>query len=159
MIINSIYKEGPTQQDGRRYVSETHTDDQGNTYTYEWLGDQNAEAVLQLRSETLNKKLAEKAAALSLVEGTLLPLSKLEFRNLFGLKKQVIDAFNAQFESHPALNDAQKAAIRSGLNDFAESNYIARPFRSDVISLLGLYKALGLLTEQEFLSILEAGNG
>lgn len=173
MIINSTYIEGPDQGDGpetiidgetvrlpgRRYVTETHTDDQGQTYTFEWLGNQDANLVVTLRAENLNKQLQDKAAAMALVEGTMLPLSKLEFRNLFKGKKQAIDAFNAQFESHPALNEAQKSAIRSGLNDFAESNYIARPFRADVIALLNLYNMIGLLTTAEMQAILEVGNG
>ena len=38
MIVSSTYTEGPPQVDGRPHVSELHTDDRGQTYTYEWLG-------------------------------------------------------------------------------------------------------------------------
>lgn len=159
MIVSSTYTEGPAQADGRRYVTEVHILDDGDELKYEWLGDQDARMVMEARVEVLNSQYAAKAASQALVVGSLIPFSKLEFRNLFGAKKKSIDAFNASFELSPLLSAEQKAVVRSGLEDFKESKYIERPFRPDVLMLLGLYQALGLLTAQEVAAITEAGNG
>lgn len=159
MIVTSTFTEGPTQQDGRRYVTEVHTTSEGDELKHQWLGDQDAQMVMDARAAVLNAQYAAKTAAQALVVGSLTPLSKLEFRNLFGAKKVAVDAFNAAFESHPVLTAEQKAVIRSGLEDFKESKYIERPFRADVSMLLGLYQAVGLLTPAEVSAIVGAGNG
>lgn len=159
MIVSSTFTEGPPQADGRRWVRETHTTSDGNELKYEWLGSQDAQMVLDERAAVLNAQYAAREAARALVQGTLIPLSKLEFRNLFGSAKVAIDAFNAGFEGSPLLTVEQKAAIRSGLEDFKEAKYIERPFRPDVLTLIGLYQALGLLTAEQADEVREAGNG
>ena len=63
MIVTSTYTEGPAQVDGRRYVSELHTDDRGQTYTFEWLGDQDAGLVLPDRAAVLSAQIAAQRAA------------------------------------------------------------------------------------------------
>lgn len=159
MIVNSAYTEGPPQADGRRWVRETHITNDGDELKYEWLGTQDAQMVLDERASVLNAQYAASAAARALVQGSLIPLSKLEFRNLFGPAKPAIDAFNAGFEASPLLTAEQKAAIRSGLEDFKEAKYIERPFRPDVLQLLGLYEALGLLSKAQADAVRAAGNG
>lgn len=159
MIVSSSYTEGPPQADGRRWVRETHITIDGDELKYEWLGTQDAQMVLDERGAVLNAQYAARAAARALVQGSLIPLSKLEFRNLFGAAKPAIDAFNAGFEQNQMLTAEQKAAIRSGLEDFKEAKYIERPFRPDVLTLIGLYQALGLLTAEQADEVREAGNG
>lgn len=159
MIVSSTFTEGPSQADGRRWVRETHVTTDGDELKFDWLGTQDAQIVLDERVAVLNAQYAARAAARALVQGSLIPLSKLEFRNLFGSAKVAIDAFNAGFEGSPLLTAEQKAAIRSGLEDFKEAKYIERPFRPDVLQLLGLYEALGLLSKAQADAVRAAGNG
>lgn len=159
-VVASTYTEGPAQVDGRRYVKERHTDDAGRVYEYEWLGSQDAGPVLSARAERLTALLAEQEAAQAQIAGTMLPLTKLKFRELFTTAERMgIDALNAGFESHPSLNDMQKAAIRTGLEDYRMAENIARPFDARVAGLLGLYVALGLLTQARADEVMAAGNG
>lgn len=149
MIVNSTYTEGPLQADGRRYVKETHTDNQGFPYVYEWLGSQDADVVLQARASILNAELQNKQAATELVFGTKLPLTKLEFRKLFSIQERTnIDAFEFSFESNPVLTEEQKALIRTAYNDFKVAQDIAVPFTQDVLDMLDMFMMLGLLTAE-----------
>ena len=159
MIASSTYTEGPPQADGRRWVRESHVTSEGDELKFEWLGTQDAQMVLEERTALLNAQYAARADARALVAGSLIPLSKLEFRNLFGAAKPAIDAFNASYESSTLLTAAQKAAIRSGLEDFREAKYIERPYRADVLGLIGLYEAIGLLTKEQADAVRAAGNG
>lgn len=160
MITQSTYTEGPAQADGRRYVRETHTDDRGRTYDYEWLGDQDAGLVLAARAATLTQQIAAQRAAEALVAGTLLPLTKYQFRQLFtDVERAAIDAFEAGFETNPALTVEQKAAIRTGYKDFNAALAVDRPFVAGVLQMLGLFRSLGLLTAERVAEIVSAGNG
>ena len=159
-IVSSTYTEGPIQVDGRRYVTERHTDDQGNNYEFEWLGEQNAGPVLAARAAVLSQQIAEQRAAIAQVSGTLLPLTKLKFRELFTPAERAgIDAFRAGLESNAALSAGQKASIRTGFTDFDTAQNIVRPFLPPVLQMLGLFVSLGLLTAERSAAIAEAGNG
>lgn len=159
MIVSSSYSEGPVQADGRRYVSEVHTDSTGRTYTYEWLGDQDANAVLQARAETLSADLARKAAAEAVVLGTKTPLTHLEFRRLFHQSElEAVDELNATFESmvfdaDPEANAALKRKIRTAIQTYKMSTYISLNDPATAQGL-GLYVALGILTPQRMGEIL-----
>ena len=160
MIVSSTYTEGPSQQDGRRYVRERHTDDAGQTYEFEWLGSQDAALVLQARAATLTQQITARREADALVTGTLLPLTKLQFRNLFtDVERASIDAFRVGLESNPALTAAQKAGIRTGFTDFDTAQNIVRPFLPPVLAMLDLFVSLGLLTSARRADIVSAGNG
>lgn len=156
-IVDSTYTEGPTQVDGRRWVYERHTTDDGDTLTFDWLGTEVAGLVLASRAQRLNELYAERDAAEALAADTKLPLSKLEFRNLFGAKKPAIDAFNASFESNALLTSEQKAMIRTGLLDFEQAKYVRRPFDPAVAQMVGMYQALGILTAGEATAVLANG--
>ena len=156
-IVESTFTEGPAQVDGRRWVYERHTTDDGDTLTFDWLGKERADLVLASRAQNLNAQYAERDAAEALAAGTQLPYSKLEFRNLFGAKKPAIDAFNASFETNAMLTADQKAMIRTGLLDFEQAKYVRRPFDPAVIQMVGMYQALGLLTAQEASEVLANG--
>lgn len=159
MIVTSSYTEGPLQADSRRWVRETHITDDDDELKYEWLGTQDAQMVLEERIAVLNTQYAARAAARALVQGSLIPLSKLEFRNMFGTAKKAIDEFNAGFEASPLLTAAQKADIRSGLEDYKDARYIERPFLADVLKLIGLYQAIGILSAAQADNVRAAGNG
>lgn len=159
-IVSSTFTEGPTQAGGGRYVKEHHVDEQGRIYDYEWLGAQDAGPVVAARVEVLNAQLAEQADALAQVSGTLLPLTKLKFRELFTFPERVgIDALHAGFESHPGLTAEQKAGLRTGLEDYKMAENIARPFDARVVQMLDMYVAMGLLTAARKAEIVSAGNG
>lgn len=157
-IVSSTYTEGPAQVDGRRYVKERHVDDAGESFEFDWLGDQNAQAVVDARAAKLNTLLADRAAVEAVVSGTRLPLTKYQFRQLFGAKQVAVDTFNATYEANAKLTDQQKALIRTGLKNFEASTAVVRPFVSDVLGMLTLYVALGLLTQAESDAIVEEGN-
>lgn len=160
MIVTSTYTEGPIQADGRRYVKETHTDDQGVQYDYEWLGSQNAETVLQARAQKLNELIKEQRDVEEAINGTMLPLTKLQFRELFTTTERMgIDALHASFESREDISAEHKAAIRTGLEDYRMAQNMKRPFDERVQNMLGLYQAFGLLTAERVAEIMGSGNG
>jgi hypothetical protein len=159
MIVSSAFTEGTVQQDGRRSVREVYTDDLGQLYVYEWLGDEDITQVMTARTDVLNAAIARKRAADVVAANTLLPITRTEFRLLFTLEERyLIDEFNAQFDSNPALSTNQKRAIRTGLQDLQMANLIPRPFSSRVVAMLDLYLALGFLTSQRRSEILAAGS-
>lgn len=160
MIVESTYTEGPTQVDGRRYVKERHVDDRGAIFEHEWLGSQDAGPVLAARAARLSALITEQRDAEALVSGTLLPLTKLKFRELFTQTERAgVDAFEAGLETNPALSTEQRAAIRTGFIDFDNAQNIVRPFLPQVVAMLDLFVSLGLLTTQRRAEIIEAGNG
>lgn len=160
MIVSSTYTEGPPQVDGRRYVSELHTDDRGQTYTYEWLGDQDAAMVLADRAAILSTQIAAQRAAEAVVISTALPLTKYSFRQLFTFTERVAaDELEANLEQHPGLTNEQRAVIRTGLKDFNAAQDVARPFLPDVLQMLDLFVSLGILTPERKAQIVSAGNG
>jgi hypothetical protein len=160
MIIESTFTEGPTQVDGRRYVRERHVDDRGVIYEHEWLGDMDASMVMTSRVAVLNSLIADQRAAEALVSGTLLPLTKLKFRELFTqVERTSIDAFRNSLETNPLLTAQQKADIRTGFIDFDNAQNIVRPFLPQVVAMLDLFVSLGLLSSQRRAEIIEAGNG
>ena len=160
MIISSTYTEGPQQVDGRRYVSELHTDDRGQTYAYEWLGSQDAGLVVADRASVLSAQIAAQRAAEAVVFGTVLPLTKYQFRQLFTFSERVaVDALRAGIETHPGLTDEQRSMIRTGFNDLDAAQDVARPFLPDVLTMLDLFVSLGILTTERKAQIVSAGNG
>lgn len=147
MIVSSTYTEGPAQVDGRRYVTERHTDDEGREHKFEWLGDQDAALVLTARAERLNALIAEKRAAQLVVAGTRLPMTKWEFRQIFTAEERAMaDAFEAGLEANPALDATTKAAIRTGFKDFNASQGVNVPFVPAVHQMLGLFVGVGILS-------------
>lgn len=158
-VTSSTHTEGQPEADGRTLVRETHTTDDGEAITFEWLREgQDISLVLQARADELNRQYEAKEAAEAVIVGTRIPLSRYEFRQLFGDKRVAIDAFNAAFESHPGLTTEQKALIRTGLEDFRQVAYIRRPFEASVLQMVGLYESLGLLTQAEADTIRAAGS-
>lgn len=141
----SSYTEGPLQQDGRRYVKETHIDDNGTVYEYEWLGSQDAQPVVDARAVKLIELLHVEAQAQAFVADTKLPLTKLKFERLFSdAEWAAAQVFNATFEANEYLSDAQKLAIKRGLNDYriAVDVSLTDP---GTIAIVTLYEAFGVI--------------
>lgn len=149
MIVSSTFTEGPAQVDGRRYVTEVHTDDAGKTYAFEWLGDQDASLVLAARAERLNALIAEQRAAQLVVAGTRLPMTKWEFRQIFTAEERAAaDFFETTIETNPALDAFTRAAVRTGFKDFHASQGVNVPFLPAVNQMLYLFVSVGVLTEE-----------
>lgn len=80
------------------------------------------------------------------IEGSAVrAFDKIDWRRQFtGTEQELIDEFNATFESNPMLTEDQKRKIRTGLEDYKAAPVV----RSDdpkVPVMLGLYVALGIL--------------
>lgn len=145
-IVSSTFYESLPEPDGRRSVKETYTLGDGTVLEYSWLGAQDIALVMQARQETLLRLLKDREDALALVQGTELPLSKLEFRRKFTLlERQAIDTFNLKFETIPEVPEQYKAALRTIQKDFegAGAIHLKNP---DTIAALELYVILGLLS-------------
>lgn len=147
MIVTSTYTAGDVQADGRRYVRETHTLDDGKTVDFDYLADDTIDpsTVMAARAARLNAEIAAQDSALMIASGGAMPLTKLQFRRLFTTAEQkAIDRFNVQFEAHPALTVDQKDDIRTGLENYraAESVSLAD---SATIQAVQTYEALGLI--------------
>jgi hypothetical protein len=79
------------------------------------------------------------------VEAIPFVMTKRAFRLRFTYAERLqCDAFNATFESNPALSDELKAAIRTGLADYAVAEEIDLNDPS-VGQMLSMYEQLGLI--------------
>lgn len=70
-IISSAHTVGHPQVDGRRYVTESHTDDAGGVHPVEYLAAVNADyvALRDARAVQINEQLAEAEALALLNDG------------------------------------------------------------------------------------------
>lgn len=154
MILTSIFTEGPTQHDGRRYVNETHTAENGQVFTYSWLGDEDATMVLNARVVGLNNLLKMQDSAQAVVNGARLPISKLDFRNRFSAEDQEnIDAFNATFETNANLTPDQIKQIRTANINFNNANSVNLNDQQTIRGVY-LYVAHGLISTNDAEAIL-----
>ena len=147
-IITSTIIATRPQADGRAYITERHTDHNGNTYDHEYLADAglDTDTVMQLRAQNIGVQIDAREAAEAAAANFVLPVSKVAWRRRFTAAEQdAIDAFNeGGYLTHPALDEATKGAIRRGLVLYAATTWI-NPLDPDTQALLGLYTALGLL--------------
>ena len=147
-IISSTIIATRPQVDGRAYVTERHTDHNGNAYDHEYLADVGLDTglVMQLRAQNIGMQIDAREAAEVEASRFTLPVSKVAWRRRFTTEEQdSIDAFNeGGYLVHPALDDATKGAIRRGLVLYTETTSV-NPLDPDTQALLGLYTALGLL--------------
>lgn len=146
-IVSSSATAGIPQADGRCYITESHFLSNGEVRTFEYLAGAEVDTalVMQLRAENLAAELAAQEVAAGLATLGETPLTKLEFRRRFSpAEMRRIDAFNAMFESHPALTDEQKADIRTALKNYEVANEV---LLSDPDTQAGvmMYEALGML--------------
>ena len=70
-IVSSTHTVGHPQVDGRRYVTESHTDDAGVVHSVEYLAAVNADyvAIRDARAVQINEQLAEAEAQALLTDG------------------------------------------------------------------------------------------
>ena len=153
-IVESTYtQDAHEQQDGSVYTTERHLDDLGRVMTfgpYLCAPGMDPATVMALRATRINAEFALREAETEASRAGRAPWSKLEFRDQLGAQVEYgMDAFFASFESNPGLTVEQKAAIRTGYRRFEQSHFIERPLRPEVLSMLGLLKLLGLVTQEK----------
>lgn len=148
------------QAGGGRYVVERHIDNLGRTLTFgPWLcvSGMDPAAVMELRATRLNADFALKDAEELEAANGRIPWSKLEFRDQLGAAtEKAMDKFFKTFESNPGLTEDQKDNIRTGWERYKEAHYIQRPLRPEVLGLLGLFKLLGIITQEKIDAIVAA---
>lgn len=157
MILSSEFTDGDVQADGRRYVYERHTFDNGGFVEYTYMADETIDPaiVMAARAARLNAEMAAKEAALMIASDGALPLTKLQFRRLFSADEQkAIDRFNIQFESRSDLTDGQKDSVRSGLENFkvVQDVSLSDPATQQAVMT---YEALGLIAPGRAAEILK----
>lgn len=160
-IVESTYTQDDHEQaGGGRYTTERHVDNLGRPMTfgpYLCADGMDPQAILQARAARLNADFAARDSEANEAAQGRIPWSKLEFRDQLGQQTEVaMDAFFASFQARLDLTDTQKAVIRTGYNRYQEAHYIQRPLRPEVLSLLGLLKSLGLITQERIDAIVAA---
>jgi len=114
-MITSSYRVGPPQVDGGSYVTETHIDNDGTTYSYEWLNDGtlNAQLVLEERALLIETLLAQRAAARAAVVGSEVPLTRHDFKMRFTAAERI--AIRALAKTDPIVEDFLDLLNTSGM--------------------------------------------
>lgn len=129
-VVASTWSEGPAQADGRRYVTERHSTDDGQVLAFEWLGSQDPGPVVAARAEALNAEFAAKAAADALIAGTALPLTRLEFLSRFTVAERVAIRSAAKtdaiIEDFLAMLEAAQSVIPSHPDTVAGVGYLVQ---------------------------------
>jgi len=93
MNLTSTFTVGEPQADGRCYVKETHTADDGRVFSPEYLNDGTLDPqfVMEARAAVILAELDAREAARLAVVGTEVPHKKYDFLNLFSsIERQAI---------------------------------------------------------------------
>lgn len=114
MNIISTYTIGESQADGRRYVKETHTADDGQVVEYEWLSDGSLDPqlVMQERAIIVASVLGAREAARLAVVGTSVPLTRYQFLARFTPAERV--AARELAKTDPIVEDFMEMMKLSG---------------------------------------------
>lgn len=160
-IVESTYKADEHEQaGGGRYVVERHVDNHGRSVTfgpYLLTAGMDPAAVMAARAARLNDEFAARDAEAAEAAQGRTPWSKLEFRNALGSQtEQALDELIATFESNAAFDAATKRQMRTGFARYREALYIERPLRPEVLSMLGLLRTLGLITQERIDAVVAA---
>lgn len=102
MITSSTFSLGPTQADGRQYVSEIHTTADGTSYPYEYLADGklDPQMVMEERAIVINATLRAREAARLAVVGTDVLLTKHQFLSRFTPDERISIRMAARTDEH-----------------------------------------------------------
>ena len=155
-IVSSNYTAGHPQQDGRRFIKESHLLDDGRSVDFEYLADDqvNPAAVMTERASRLSAELQAQDAIIAEASNGSMPLTHRQFRKRLSVAEQLIfDNFDvAEFAtSHPkisALSIEQRANVRTGLATYRDAQDI-RLDDPDTQMLVGMLSAYGLLDSSE----------
>lgn len=138
-ITSSTFNVSNTQADGRQYIIEHHTADDGAVYDYSYLADAGTDInlVLSERAAILNAQLAARAAAQAIVFGTTLPLSPYEFLSRMTPQERI--GIRSAASSDPIIEDFMALLDRAD---------VVHPLNPDVQAGLAYFVATGLLTAE-----------
>ncbi len=155
-VTQSTYTTGPTQADGRAYVTESHLLSDGRVVQFEYLADEGVDpaAVLHARSQRVESEVQANEAALNEASNGRTPLTKYQFRQRFTYPERIaIDGFHDTYQESGSLTEQQKAAIRTNLEDYRVSGavYLDNPA---TIAGVQMYEALGLIAQGRSAEIL-----
>lgn len=114
MLTSRIVSIGEPQADGRRYVKELHTADDGRSLPYEYLADDTLDPsmVLEERAAVIKATLARRAAARAAVVGTEVPWTKFEYLERFTATERV--AIRQRAKTDPIVEDFMELMNASG---------------------------------------------
>ena len=147
-IVSSNYTAGHPQQDGRRFIKESHLLDDGRSVDFEYLADEqiNPTAVMTERAVRLAAELLSQEAATIEASNGELPLTKYQFRQRFTFPERVaIDQFNGGvYLVSDALTAEQKAGITMMLEDYKAATEV-RLSDPATIAAVQMYEGLGLI--------------
>lgn len=138
-IVSSTFDVGNAQADGRQYVTERHTADDGTVYDYSFLADAGTDInlVLTERADILNAQLEARAAAQAIVFGTTLPLSPYEFLSRMTPQERI--GIRAAAKTDPIIEDFMALLNRAAA---------VYPLNPDVQAGLGYLVSQGKLTAE-----------
>jgi hypothetical protein len=113
-LTSQIVDVGEPQADGRRYVKEVHTTDEGRVFPYEYLAgpELDPELVLIERAALITETLACRAAARAAVVGTEVPWTKFEYLERFTAAERV--AIRRRAKTDPFVEDYLELMNASG---------------------------------------------
>jgi hypothetical protein len=136
-IVSSTYVEGNAQADGRRYVAETHTASDGQTFKFEYLAELDADCsgIATERAAVLNQQLSAKAATQAAILGTALPMTVYEFLKRFTTSERIA-----------VRNKAKTDAIVDDFMDLLNRSGAVYPANPDVTAGLNYLVSVGVLT-------------
>lgn len=114
-LVSSTFAVSPPEVDGRCWVKEVHTTDDGQEFDYSYLCDLDAvdpQHVLEARAVVIAVTLAKRAAALVLVQGTAVPLTRFEFLSQFEPQERI--AIRTEAGTDPVIYDWMDLLQQSG---------------------------------------------
>lgn len=139
-IVNSIIVSSQLQADGRSYVAERHTDQNGKTYDAVYLADSGMDtaAVLAARAANIGATIDAAAAVEAAAQGFEIPLTERQFLGRFTVAERV------------AIRNAAKTddVVVDFLDILAKSGGVYRnaPLGQTTIDGLNYLVSKGLLT-------------
>lgn len=112
--LSSEFTVGPVQADGRFYISERHTDGNGEEYVYDWLSDgsQDPQMVMEERAKMIKATLDRRESARLAVIGTSVPLTRFAFLDRFTTMERV--GVREAAKTNPVIEDFMKMLELSG---------------------------------------------
>lgn len=157
-ITLSTYTEGQPETGGR-WVREVHITDDGMELVNSWLGTEDAALVMSARAAEYDRQFAAQEAAIQRASNTMTPLTHLQFVRLFPPAARAdIFAMHANIWTAPGLTAQQRKDINAGWEMFKMAGHINRPFEPDVLQMIGLYQALGMITSETAASVIAVGS-
>jgi hypothetical protein len=114
-LVSSTYAVAPPEVDGRCWVKEVHTTDDAQEFDYSYLCDMTVtdpQLVLEARAVIIVATLAKRAAALALVQGTTVPMTRFEFLSQFEPQERI--AIRTEAGTDPVIYDWMDLLQQSG---------------------------------------------